>query len=173
MVGVKYYRWHKMALNKLEIKVTNYKLRDLPKESDIQREIRYAMQSACMKVLYTARRKHRYEDLTGKLTKSFNWKLEKNGSGKIVRGVVYQDPQKAFYGRFQIEGTGIYIGRGKINLNKRGKFVGYWWRRKNIFMTNPWIRGIQGEDILGNAYKDRKEEIRQLFLDRLGRLYKG
>ena len=159
-------------MNKLEIKVTNYKLRDLPKESDIQREIRYAMQSACMKVLYTARQKHRYKDLTGKLTKSFNWKLDKNSNGKIVRGIVYQDQQKAFYGKFQIEGTGIYIGEGRMNLNKRGKFKGYWWRRKQFFNRNPWINGIEGEDILGNAYKERKEEIRQLFMDRLGRLYK-
>ena len=108
-------------MNKLEIKVTNYKLRDLPKESDIQREIRYAMQSACMKVLYTARQKHRYKDLTGKLTKSLNWKLDKNSNGKIVRGIVYQDQQKAFYGKFQIEGTGIYIGKGRINRNKKGE----------------------------------------------------
>ena len=59
-----------------------------------------------------------------------------------------------------------------INLNKNGRFKGYYWTRQKRWVRNPWIRGIEGEDIIQNAYEARAYEIRQDFQERLERLMK-
>ena len=163
-------------MNKLEVEVKSRSLADLPSDRDVQRTIRYALQSACMKIIRQAVTHHWYDDRTGKLSASFNWKLNKE-NGKNIGATVYQnyfDPSKpmAFYGRFQIQGTGRYIGKGDINLNKNGRFKGYYWTRQKRLVRNPWIRGIEGENIIQNAYEARAYEIRQDFQERLERLMK-
>ena len=158
-------------MNKLEVEVKSRSLADLPSDRDVQRTIRYALQSACMKIIRQAVTHHWYDDRTGKLSSSFNWKLIKD-NGKIISAKVYQDAQKAYYGKFQIQGTGRYIGKGDINLNKNGRFKGYYWTRQKRWVRNPWIRGIEGENIIQNAYEARAYEIRQDFQERLERLMK-
>lgn len=141
---------------------------NLPKsKSDIRdypQEFRKAMQEACRFVRDSARRNrnHFYNDYTGRLTRSIRFKTEKTPRG-AVRGWVYQDVTKAPYGKYQIEGTGIYVGEGKINLNKYGNFKGYFWRRENRWMKNPIVRGIKPDDFLQRALRDSRYYIDRVF----------
>ena len=139
---------------------------NLPKSksilADYPQEFRKAMQEACRIVRDRARRNHFYKNFTGRLTHSIKYKTTESPRGTI-RGWVYQDVIEAPHGKYQIEGTGIYVGDGKINLNKYGNFKGYFWRRENRWMTNPWTRGIKPDDFMTTALRESRYYIDRVF----------
>lgn len=153
-------------MNPLALEFRYHKFTRITSKTDIQSQIRYALQSAGQRLVNYAKTHHRYEDRTGKLTKSFRYNLVKE-NGKYVAVRIYQDENEAFYGRYQIGGTGIYAGKPEINLNKNGKFRGYFWQRQNRWVRNPLVRGIPGDNILGNAIDRNKLYIQRDFRDRL------
>ena len=145
---------------------------DLLSDREVRKRLRKTLQKACEIVIDYARQHHWYSDRSGSLTRSFKYRTRDTNDGII--GTVYQDEGSAFYGKFQIEGTGIY-GKKKqqINLNKYGNFRGYYWIRRRRWVKSPLVRGIRPRNILGNAYSKNKARIAQMFKDEVKRVAGG
>ena len=151
----------------LELEVNNSKLNSIISSLDtaqknVNKEIDRALRSSAMIMLTWINRNHWYKNWSGKLTRSFRWR--KNKDGGIQTAVVYQDASIAPYGKFHIEGTGIYgPSGGLINLNKNNKFKGYYWRREGRWVGNPIVKGIKPENLIERAYEANLERIQNNF----------
>nr|DAR87668.1 MAG TPA: hypothetical protein [Caudoviricetes sp.] len=145
---------------------------DLLSDREVRKRLRKTLQKACEIVRDHARQHHWYSDRSGSLSRSFKYRTRDTNDGIV--GTVYQDERSVFYGKFQIEGTGIY-GKKKqqIDLNKYGNFRGYYWIRRRRWVRNPLVRGIRPRDILGNAYSKNKARIAQMFKDEVKRIAGG
>ena len=142
------------------------------RNKSFENEIRSRLNDACKAVAQHAKSNHWYNDITGNLSRAIKWKVDRQGNRYV--GTVYLDERKAFYGKFQIEGTGIYGKYGEvINLNKNGKFYRYYWHRQYRYSYHPLVRGIKGEDFLRKAYKAKLSLISRLFRIRAHRVIKG
>ena len=145
---------------------------DLLSDREVRKRLRKTLQKACEIVRDHARQHHWYSDRSGSLSRSFKYRTKDTNDGIV--GTVYQDERSAYYGKFQIEGTGIY-GKNKkqIDLNKYGNFRGYYWIRRRRWVRNPLVRGIRPRDILGNAYSKNRSRIAQMFRDEVKRIAGG
>ena len=158
-----------MARLKAEIRVSKH---DFLSDAEIRKRLRSTLREACRIVRDYAREHHWYSDRSGRLTRSIRYRTRE--TSKDLVGTVYQNRNEAFYGKFQTEGTGIYGEYHRpINLNKNGRFHGYYWARRKRWVGNPIVRGIRKRNIIGNAYSRNRERIRQMFLKEVKDMARG
>jgi len=182
-----------MATGTIKLSVKPYidraKLSDITLTSEeIGRYLKYALRSSCKLIRDYARTHHNYKDVTGKLTSGIRYNVYSGTRSKDMEtwygsvGYIYDDARPE-YAKWQLYGTGRYgvhktdiVPQNAPFLRYRGIHGDY--RDKWITVSkNPkngqgYIKGIQGEDYIRNAYIKNKVEIDRIFEDALQSLIK-
>lgn len=171
---------------KLSVKpyIDRAKLSDITLTSEeIGRYLKAALRSSCKLLRDYARTHHNYKDVTGKLTSGIRYNVYSGTRSKDMEtwygsvGYIYDDARPD-YAKWQLYGTGLYGAYGKEIVPKPASFFRYRgihgdYRDKWITVSsNPkngqgYIRGIQGEDYIRNAYIKNKVKIDNIFEDKL------
>lgn len=155
-------------------------------QDDVDRYLKSCLHDSCKLIRDRARRNHKFKSRSGTLVRAIRFMvLSRAKEGRIGR--VYIDTNKAPYGKFIAEGTGIYGVTHKRIFPKRAKAL-HWFSKKgyvnpyrNRFNPHlkptewvlPSVRGIRGDDFLGRAYKYSRKEVNEIFADGLRRLLSG
>lgn len=176
---------------KLSVKpyIDRAKLSDITLTSEeIGRYLKYALRSSCKLIRDYAKTHHNYKDVTGKLTSGIRYNVYSGTRSKDMEtwygsvGYIYDDARPD-YAKWQLYGTGRYgvhktdiVPQNAPFLRYRGIHGDY--RDKWITVSkNPkkgqgYIKGIQGEDYIRNAYIKNKVKIDNIFEDKLQLLLK-
>ncbi|MFC2577687.1 MAG: HK97-gp10 family putative phage morphogenesis protein [Veillonella parvula] len=145
---------------------------ELLSDKEIRKRLRKTLQKACRIVRDYARTHHWHRDRTMRLRRSIKYKTKETSNS--LEGTVYQDERQAPHGKFQLNGTGIYGEKGEvIDLNKNGRFKGYYWARRRRWVKFPLIRGIKRRDFIRNAYRKNKNLIQDMFREEVENIVGG
>ena len=178
-----------MATGTIRLSVKPYidraKLSDITlTNEEIGRYLIAALRSSCKLIRDYARTHHRYKDITGKLTNGIRYDVYSGTRSKNIStwygSVGYvRNEARPEYAKWQLYGTGLYSPSGAHMIRpKSASFLRYRgihgdYRDKwitvseNSKTSKGYVRGIQGEDYIRNAYIKNKVEIDKRFEDAL------
>ena len=155
-------------------------------QEDVDRYLKSCLHDSCEIIKERARREHKFTSRTERLERAIRYSvLPRAKEGRIGR--IYIDKKIAPHGKWVLEGTGLYGVRKSYIFPRRAKALHWFSKKKYInpyrFRFNPvlapneWvlpkIRGMRGEDFLGNAYRRSIKQVNEIFADGLRRLLVG
>ena len=175
-----------MATGTIKLSVKPYidraKLSDITLTSEeIGRYLKAALRSSCKLIRDYARTHHNYKDVTGKLTSGIRYNVYSGTRSKDMEtwygSVGYTNSEaRPDYAKWQLYGTGLYSPDGAHKIRpKSASFFRYRgihgdYRDKWITISGKskdpnkgYVRGIQGEDYITNAYIKNKVKIDEIF----------
>ena len=157
-------------------------------QDDVDRYLKSCLHDSCEYIRDKARSNHDFTSRTGNLERAIRYMvLPRVREGRIGR--VYIDTKLAPHGKWVLEGTGLYGIKHSRIFPRRAKAL-HWFSKKGVI--NPWsnrkrfkpplqptewvlrsIRGMRGEDFLGDAYRQSTDKVNDIFEDGVRRLLDG
>lgn len=141
--------------------------------SDIRKDIvsRYinaCLRESCELIVKEARHNHRYKDYTGRLTRSIAFMVNKREplNSRTADIFINTDGRQndnhadvAEYGRYQLEGTGIYGKEHRWITPYNARLLHWYSRNRYARGTREWfaskVRGVKPDNFISKAYKSK------------------
>lgn len=152
----------------------------------IDKYVQQCLHDSCVLIRRYARTHHEYKDRPDRqknegykgLTRAIKFhildkaKRANQRAGERYTGEVYIDEKDAPYAKYQVEGTKAH---GPV-VAPMMKFLDY--RVKSFngrypLVCTKWVRGIEKDDFLNNAYRVNRAEVKKIFAEGLRRLLNG